>query len=279
MDVIIIEDELPARDKLESMLTSIDPKISVIAKLGSVAESLRWLETHQNPELAFVDIQLSDDHSFEIFKKRSIKFPVIFTTAYDKYILESFEFNAIDYLLKPITETKLARAIEKMKTLKNHFLQENILNLINKKRTGLSRIVGRKGTEFIALNIEDLAYFFSEHKIVFVRDFTGKQLIVDKNLTELESVLPSEQFFRINRKFIAHQKAIDRFKPDNGKIQIFLRPEIKEIIHVSKETAPDFRKWIGATWVYGSFFFSVISIGRSGILLHSCIEPSYNFVL
>jgi DNA-binding LytR/AlgR family response regulator len=108
------------------------------------------------------------------------------------------------------------------------------------------RIVGRKGTEFVALAAEDIAYFFSEHKIVFVRDFTGKQLIVDKNLTELEANLPSDQFFRINRKFIVNQKAIDRFKPDNGKIQIFLKPELKETIHVSKETAPDFRKWIGA---------------------------------
>jgi DNA-binding LytR/AlgR family response regulator len=175
-----------------------------------------------------------------------VRFPVIFTTAYDKFILESFAFNAIDYLLKPITEEKLARSIEKIKNLKHHFIQENILNLLNQKPNTLVRIVGRKGTEFVALAAEDIAYFFSEHKIVFVRDFTGKQLIVDKNLTELEANLPSDQFFRINRKFIVNQKAIDRFKPDNGKIQIFLKPELTETIHVSKETAPDFRKWIGA---------------------------------
>jgi DNA-binding LytR/AlgR family response regulator len=246
MQVIIIEDELPAREKLENMLSGIDPAIHVIAKLGSVAETLKWLNTNKSPELAFVDIQLSDDHSFEIFRKHPVRFPVIFTTAYDKFILESFAFNAIDYLLKPITEEKLARSIEKIKNLKHHFIQENILNLLNQKPNTLVRIVGRKGTEFVALAAEDIAYFFSEHKIVFVRDFTGKQLIVDKNLTELEANLPSDQFFRINRKFIVNQKAIDRFKPDNGKIQIFLKPELTETIHVSKETAPDFRKWIGA---------------------------------
>jgi DNA-binding LytR/AlgR family response regulator len=104
--------------------------------------------------------------------------------------------------------------------------------------------VARKGTEFVALNAEDIAYFYSEHKIVFVCDFLGRQMIVDKNLVELESELDSKIFFRINRKFIANQKAIDRFKPDHGKIQIFLKPEMKEAIFVSKETAPEFRKWI-----------------------------------
>jgi DNA-binding LytR/AlgR family response regulator len=104
--------------------------------------------------------------------------------------------------------------------------------------------VARKGTEFVALNRDEIAYFFSEHKIVFVRDFAGRQMIVDKNIAELETEMPNH-FFRLNRKFLACQKAIDRFKPDNGKIQIFLKPEMKEEIHVSKETAPEFRKWIG----------------------------------
>jgi DNA-binding LytR/AlgR family response regulator len=245
MNVIIIEDELPARAKLVDMLKVIDTSIHVVAQLGSVKESLDWLATNREPELAFVDIQLSDDHSFEIFKKHPVKFPVIFTTAYDKYLLESFEFNAIDYLLKPITEEKLKRSLEKIQKLEQHFLQGNILKLIQQQPTSIkSRIVARKGTEFIALNLDEVAYFFTEHKIVFVRDFQGRQMIVDKNLGELETELNKEQFFRINRKFIAHIKAIDRFKPDNGKIQVFLKPEMKEEIHVSKETAPEFREWI-----------------------------------
>jgi DNA-binding LytR/AlgR family response regulator len=242
MNVIVIEDEPPARAKLEAMLHAIDSKIKIIARLGSVGESLIWLKENREPDLAFVDIQLSDDHSFEIFRKHPIRFPVIFTTAFDKYIMESFEFNSIDYLLKPITEEKLVRSLEKVKLLKQHFLQENISNLIHHP-TSLSRIVARKGTDFVALNTEEVAYFFSEHKVTFVRDFTGRQLMVDKNLAELESSL-DKNFFRLNRKYIANQKAIERFKPDSGKIQIFLKPEMKEEIFVSKETAPEFRKWI-----------------------------------
>src|SRR5688572_27698232 len=245
MNVIIIEDELPARAKLVSMLAAMDSSIQVVAQLGSVKESLEWLKNNLEPELAFVDIQLSDDHSFEIFKKHPVKFPVIFTTAYDKYLLESFEFNAIDYLLKPITEEKLKRSLEKIQKLEQHFLHGNILKLIQQQpANNKSRIVARKGTEFIALNLDEVAYFFTEHKIVFVRDFQGRQMIVDKNLAELENDLNKAQFFRINRKFISHIKAIDRFKPDNGKIKIFLKPEMKEEVHVSKETAPEFRAWI-----------------------------------
>ena len=247
MEVIIIEDELPARAKLKSMLQSLDPTLVVLAELGSVQESVEWLQHHRAPNLAFVDIQLSDDHSFEIFRRVPIKFPVIFTTAYDKYMLESFEFNSIDYLLKPITEEKLKRSLEKVQTLEQHFFQGNLLKLIGQPRlVATPRLVARKGTEFVALNLEEVAYFFTEHKIVFVRDFSGRQMIVDKNLGELEAELDTHQFFRINRKFLVNQKAIDRFKPDSGKILIFLKPEVKEEVHVSKETAPEFRKWIGS---------------------------------
>jgi two-component system, LytTR family, response regulator len=245
MNVIIIEDELPARAKLVSMLQALNPNIKVLAQLGSVKESLDWLNKNHEPELAFVDIQLSDDHSFEIFQKHDVKFPVIFTTAYDKYILQSFEFNSIDYLLKPITEEKLKRSLEKIQKFKQHFLQDNILNFMQQGSVPLrTRIVVRKGIEFVAIDLDEVAYFFTEHKIVFVRDFSGRQMIVDKNLSELENELSKEKFFRINRKFIVHQKAIDRFKPDHGKIRVFLNPEINEEVHVSKETAPEFRTWI-----------------------------------
>jgi DNA-binding LytR/AlgR family response regulator len=186
----------------------------------------------------------SDDHSFEIFRRQPVNFPVIFTTAYDKYLLESFEFNSIDYLLKPITLERLQLSLDKIKNLEKHFLQGSLIKLIHADRPK-NRIVGKKGTEYIALEVDDAAYFFTEHKIVFLRDFSGRQLILDKTLTEIEEKLDKEKFFRLNRKFIVQHKAIERFKPDNGKIRIFLKPEMKEEIHVSKETAPDFREWIG----------------------------------
>lgn len=248
MKVIIIEDELLAQAKLEAMLNSLDKSIEVLAKINSVQEALRWISTHPSPDLAFVDIQLSDDHSFEIFRKLPVNFPVIFTTAYDKYLLESFEFNSVDYLLKPITEEKLKRSLEKVKKLEYHFLQGNILKLMEHTTPAAkSRIVAKKGNEFVALDLDDVAYFYTEHKLVFVKDFAGRQLIVDKNLGDLESTLDRSRFFRLNRKFIAQLKAIERFKPDKGKIKIYLKPEMKEEIHVSKETAPEFRAWIGVT--------------------------------
>jgi DNA-binding LytR/AlgR family response regulator len=247
MKVLIIEDELLAQAKLEAMLLSLDSTIQIAAKLSSVKDTLDWLSRNTAPDVAFVDIQLSDDHSFEIFRKHPVQFPVVFTTAFYKYLLESFEFNSIDYLLKPITEEKLSRSLTKLKNLEQHFVQGNILKLIQQvHQPQKERIVARKGTEFIALTLDEVAFFFTEHRIVFVKDFSGHQFIVDKNLGELEADLDKNKFFRINRKFISHINAIEKFKPDNGKIRVFLKPEMKEEIHVSKETAPDFRKWIGA---------------------------------
>lgn len=246
MNVLIIEDELLAQAKLETMLRSLDPTLKVVGKLSSVKDTLQWLMSNPSPDLAFVDIQLSDDHSFEIFRKYPVQFPVVFTTAYDKYLLESFEFNSIDYLLKPITEDKLKRSLGKLQKLEHHFLQGNILKLLHQNQPANERIIVRKGTEFIALTHEEIAFFFTEHRIVFVRNFEGNQFIIDKNLGELEESLDKKKFFRINRKFISNISAVEKFRPDNGKIRVFLKPEVKEEVHVSKETAPEFRKWIGA---------------------------------
>lgn len=244
MRTILIEDELPARAKLELMLQAIDPGIEVVAKLGSVKEALTWLQNNPEPDLAFVDIQLSDDYSFAIFREYPVKFPVIFTTAYDKYLLESFEFNSIDYLLKPITEEKLKKSLGKLKTLKEHFLHENLAKILEHIQAPTkSRVLAKKGTEYIALDMNDVAYFYTEHKIVFARDFSGRQLIVDKTLTELESILSPNSFFRLNRKYLCNLRAIEKFKPDNGKIRVFVLPDNEEV-SVSKETAPAFRKWI-----------------------------------
>lgn len=246
MKVLIIEDEIPARQKLKSMLGHLDGSISVVGEVGRVSDALHWLATNPAPDFAFVDIQLSDDHSFEIFKRQPIHFPVIFTTAFDKYILESFEYNSIDYLLKPITQDKLRKAIEKINTLRKHFLQGAITSLVNKPNGPNPKFVARKGSEFVVLESGEIAYFFTEHKIVFVRDFSGRQFMLDKNLSEVEADLKPMAFFRLNRKFLASQKAIEKFKPVSGKIQVYLKPELKEEVFVSKESAPDFRNWVAS---------------------------------
>jgi DNA-binding LytR/AlgR family response regulator len=246
MNVLIIEDEMPARAKLIQMLASLDKECHVTAQLGSVKESVEWLKGNPAPDLAFVDVQLSDDHSFEIFKQFPVKFPVVFTTAYDKYLLESFEYNSIDYLLKPITEEKLSRSLHKVRNLQQHFLQGKLHEILTSRNDiAGQRIVAKKGTEFIALDASQIAYFYTEHKIVFVKDFQGRKLIVDNTLTELEEIFDQKSFFRINRKYLANMKAVEKFRSDNGKIMIWLAPPMDEEIHVSKETAPAFRQWIG----------------------------------
>ena len=245
MDVIIIEDELLAQEKMAMMLAKLDSSISIKAQLGSVKGTIDWLAHNPSPDLAFVDIQLSDDHSFEIFRKHSIQFPVIFTTAFDKYLLESFEFNSIDYLLKPVTEERLKKTLEKVRSLREHFVQGNLLKILNHIQSPTAiRILGKKGTEFVALDVDDIAYFFTEHKIVFARDFKERQFIVDKTLAELEDMTESRLFFRLNRKYLCSLAAIEKFKSESGKIKIHLQPDSKEEVFVSKETAPAFRSWI-----------------------------------
>ncbi|HTJ51444.1 MAG TPA: LytTR family DNA-binding domain-containing protein [Cyclobacteriaceae bacterium] len=241
MKVLIIEDELLAQAKLESMLRLLDPSVEVLAKLTSVKESLLWFSKNQSPDVAFVDIQLSDDHSFEIFRNQSITCPVIFTTAYDKFLLESFEFNSIDYLLKPITESKLKRALNKVRNLEQHFIQNKLESLTSNSP---KRILVKKGGEIISLQLDDVAYIFTDHKITFIKDTSGRQFILDKTLSELELDLDTKKFFRINRKYIAHIQSIEKFKSDNGKIKLYMKPEIKEEVHVSKENAPLFRNWM-----------------------------------
>jgi DNA-binding LytR/AlgR family response regulator len=245
MNVLIIEDEVTARAKLVQMLSSIDNSCRIAGQLGSVKDSVDWLRKNPSPDIAFVDIQLSDDHSFEIFRKVPVQFPVVFTTAYDKYLLESFEFNSIDYLLKPITEEKLARSLHKVKNLKQHFLGEQLQQLVGGAKPGKQRIVAKKGTEFLALNTNEVSYFYTEHKIVFVKDNQGRKLIIDQTLAELEELLDQTIFFRLNRKFLANVNAIEKFRSDNGKIIVHLNPGMNEEIVVSKETAPLFRQWIG----------------------------------
>lgn len=246
MRILIIEDEKLAREKLEEMISRLVPDVEVVGRLESVKASILWLTKNPHPDVAFVDIQLSDDHSFGIFKTCAVEFPVVFTTAYDKYLLDSFEYNSIDYLLKPITESKLKRAIEKVKRFEHHFIGQVLkLSSFLPSPNLIHRLVVKKGTGFMTLEIPDIAYFYTEHKVVFARDKEGGRFIVDKNLSELESKLDEQVFFRINRKYISSRAAIERFKPESGKIRIFLQPVMNEDIFVSKETAPEFRKWIG----------------------------------
>lgn len=248
MKVIIIEDELTAVQKLSTMLFNIDPGIKVAGSLESVKESVQWFNTNPAPNLAFVDVQLSDDTSFEIFKQVNVKCPVIFTTAYDQYILESFEYNSIDYLLKPIQEDRLKKALEKVKKLETHFLQHRFNQIfqgeMSQKESYKKRFLVKKGVDHVSVNTREIAYFLTAHKIVFLIDKEGKKYIIDKTLSDLEKELNPVNFFRANRKYLVSIDAIDKFKSDSGKIALYLNPDPKDKVTVSKENASNFKQWI-----------------------------------
>lgn len=248
MKVLIIEDEKPATDRLIDLLGKIDPAIIITGTCQSVHESLKWFDSNPAPDLIFLDIHLTDGLSLKLFDKSNINTPIIFTTAYDEYILEAFNHTTIDYLLKPIKESRLRRAIQKYKTLGTHFTQ-NISRLVehlqdshNNFRT---RFTVKSGLDFITINVDDIAYFFTEHKIVFLQTCGKEKYIIDKSLSELEKEVNSKRFFRINRKIIANISFITKFKSQtNGKLAVELKPNFKEPVIVSQEKAAEFRKWM-----------------------------------
>lgn len=251
MNILIIEDEQPASERIVSMIREFDPSIFLLGTLKSVHESITWLRSHPSPDVIVADIQLNDGLSLEIFKQHPVTAPVIFTTAFDEYILKAFEFNSIDYLLKPVDKNKLFHALKKYQTLKQHFSGNlgPLLEQLQSASQNKNRIVVKKGGDFIALKMDQIAYFYTEHKISFLVDKENKRYIVDKPLTDLLPDLDGKKFFRINRKYIANIDSIVKFRSvDNGKILVELIPSIAEEVLVSKENASVFKSWIEATY-------------------------------
>jgi DNA-binding LytR/AlgR family response regulator len=248
LNTVIIEDEKTARQNLIHSLVSIDANINVIAQLSSVKESIEFFSRSQQADLIFCDVQLEDGLSFEIFSKIEIRTPVIFITGYDQFVMNAFEYNGIDYLLKPVSEHELQKALTKYRKLEKHFSHQSSLeNLVqyvaSRKKT---RLIVKKGMENISLRLEDIVLFFTENKIVYVVDHWGKKYLVDRNLGELEEDLDGAIFFRANRQYIVNINYIKGFKPyEKVKLQVDLAiPDLNYSIIISQETAPAFRKWM-----------------------------------
>ncbi|MEM9390597.1 MAG: response regulator transcription factor [Bacteroidota bacterium] len=243
MKVFIVEDEPTARQRLFGMLVKTNPEIELVGEAESVLEAVKWIANSPPPDLAFFDIQLADDFSFQIFEIVEVNFPVIFTTAYDKYVLEALEHNSVDYMLKPITEERLSKALSKVKKLESHFIFRNLKTNLHTKEPK-RRFLVKKGIDYVSVEAENVAYFFTEHKLSFLRDTSGTTYMIDSNITDLLTQVDTKKFFRVNRKYLVHINAIERFKSDNGKIELHLKPITKEKVTVSKENAPNFRNWI-----------------------------------
>lgn len=247
---VIIEDEKTALDNLVHHIQLTKEPISVVAELETVEDSVNWLIRNPAPDLIFMDIHLKDGISFSIFERVKVSSPIIFITAFDNFMVKAFEQTSIEYLLKPIHEQELLKAITKYKNLKNHFLNnhENLLEyLAQKDSSKKSRILVKKGIEFQSILLEEVVYFFTEQKITFLITKDGKKFLVDKNLKELEEDLDGHTFYRANRKFIININYIKSYKSyDKIKILVELTVPVSEDIIVSQESAIDFRKWISA---------------------------------
>lgn len=250
MKTIIIEDENLTATRLHGLLLKYDPTISVLAILPSVEEAVNWLETHPNPDLVFMDIHLEDDLAFKIFERIRLTAPVIFTTAYDEYMIQAFKVNSIDYLLKPINFDELVQALEKYKSLKNHFSQpslEVLLRYIGQKEDAFKhRFMVNVGTKIKSIETKDIAFFYSEEKMTFLVTKEGQHLPIDFSLDKLVTLLNPKDFFRISRQslvsFHAIQAAHTYFK---GKLKLDVLPKSNIELLVNSDRVTDFKEWLG----------------------------------
>ena len=248
MKILIVEDEIPALENLKMCIASADGSIQIAGTTRSVAESISWLQNNPSPDLILMDIQLSDGLCFHIFSEYNVLCPVIFTTAYDKYMIDAFEYNCIDYLLKPIDLSKLTHTLHKYKHLQRYFVNNysTILEYLNANKKNKSRIIVKKGTEFLSIRLEDVAYFFTEHKLVFLVDKENKKYLCETNsLSDIEEMLDNNTFFRVNRKYIVNADYITKFKSiEKSKISVEISLPVVEELIVSQENASVFKKWI-----------------------------------
>ncbi|MEM6767103.1 MAG: LytTR family DNA-binding domain-containing protein [Bacteroidota bacterium] len=255
MKALIIEDEYPAADRLQSLIHKADPQVEVLAVLDSIKGALEWFEEHAAPDLIFSDIQLSDGLSFEIYEKIQIKSPIIFTTAYDEYAIKAFKVKSIDYLLKPIKLTELSAAIEKLKEMlprqeengMSKDLKEvmSLLGVSNKTKYKDRFLVKGKDV-FIPITIQEIAYFTTAHENVYIVKTDGKRHPLDVKLETLEEALNPAYFFRLNRQFITHIQAINSIHPYfNGRLTVELNHCEDDSIIVSRDKAKVFRAWMG----------------------------------
>ncbi|MFV8355054.1 LytR/AlgR family response regulator transcription factor [Flavobacterium sp. XS1P32] len=254
MTTIIIEDEKPAARLLQRKLEKLNVAVGVM--LHSVEESIDWFSKNEHPDLIFLDIQLSDGLSFEIFEKVSIKSAVIFTTAYDEYALRAFKLNSIDYLLKPIDEDDLEAAVTKFKSLlpKQELQTQNLtidFEQIKKmltnpfEKTFKKRFTVKIGQHLKVISIEEIECFFSENKGTYLHTFDNRNYLLECTLELLEQELDPADFFRISRKFIIPLKAIKEIVVySNSRLKVILPSYKDEEVIVSREKVSDFKTWI-----------------------------------
>lgn len=252
MKVLILEDEALSAKRASQLLIEFDPAIEVVDILDSVEDAENWLNHNPEPDLMLLDIHLSDGLCFDLFENITVKCPVIFTTAYDQYALQAFKMNSIDYLLKPLDKGDLARAMNKYHGLNRDLqgfsaldivkLQSTIQMLTKKYKT---RFLVRFGDTIHFKNVEEVAYFYADDKLVYMVTDEGKKFLMDSNLETLEELLDPVLFFRVNRKVIAKIESIQKVKTLlSSRLQVFLKPVFNQDVFVSKYKSQEFKSWL-----------------------------------
>ncbi|WP_224484515.1 LytR/AlgR family response regulator transcription factor [Robertkochia aurantiaca] len=250
MNVIIIEDEAPAARRLKRLLEGFEVQVS--AELHSVAEALEWFNNHQDPDLIFLDIQLSDGLSFEIFEQVDVKSSIIFTTAYDEYALKAFKLNSIDYLLKPIDKEELEAAVEKYRGLAGKQQQltlefEDIKKLLVNPvvRDYKKRFTVKIGQHIKLIGTDEIECFYSQDKGTYAYTEESRNYLLEDTLETLEDELPPDRFFRVSRKHIVNVDAIkDIVAYTNSRLELKLRNFDEHQVIVSRDRVRDFKEWL-----------------------------------
>lgn len=261
MTVLLLEDEYPAAERLQRLLRQAAPEAQVAAVLDSVTGAVQWLSTNPAPDLILSDIQLADGLSLEVFDQLVVRSPVIFTTAYDAYAIRAFKANSVDYLLKPVKLAELQAALTKLRewrtapaassssvaaeTASAHRLERLLDALPRPDRQYKTRFLVRSGEQLLPLVVSQVAWFQSRHETTTLATADNRRFVVDYTLEQLESLLDPQQFFRLNRQFIAQLPAVQRLHPHfNGKLLLELQPAPSEEVLVSREKAAAVKNWL-----------------------------------
>jgi DNA-binding LytR/AlgR family response regulator len=254
MNVLLLEDEYPAAERLQRLLMQAAPDARVVAHCDTVAGAVQWLRTNPEPQLILADIHLADGISLDVFDQLVVTTPVIFTTAYDQYALQAFKTHSVDYLLKPIKLPELQAALQKLRQWHSpalaasevaQRLQALLSSPISAGGQPKSRFLVRQGEQLLPVQAADVAWFQSRNETVTLVTLSGQRYLVDYTLEQLEQLLDPRHFFRLNRQFIAQLSAVQRLHPwFNGKLKLDLQPAPADEVVVSREKAAAVKSWL-----------------------------------
>lgn len=248
MRLFIAEDETPARDRLIETIARVAPHAVIAGSAGTVRDTRQWLAANSAPDVLLLDIQLGDGLSLELFRDGALTLPTVFTTAYDQFALAAFKALAIDYLLKPVDDAALRQAFARVQTLREHFSGARARELesaLSAPARFRQRWVARKAGAFVAVPVEQVAYFVSLDKLTFMVEFDATRHLLDGTLGDVESELDPQLFFRVNRQMVVAARAVARWSAGaKGRLVLQLLPTSDGEVQISQERAAAFREWM-----------------------------------